>query len=183
MNSNNKTVFNYLDGASTVAQVIKDNQLVSTELKAEITTTFKSLFKSGKVKEINKIGVEDKACYIIRFDETNNLAYVNIPKNNTRYYNEFDSMYIQKNRLNNQRIKNLRIFGKTVTGVLVATSIAAAIGGYAHWLSKNDKEIFETMEKTNEIIDESAGFNPQAAYEQALDELGIISEETPMHKK
>ena len=184
MDSNNKTVFNYLDGASTVVQVIKGSKLVSTELKAEVTASFETLFKSGKIKEINKIGVEDKACYIVRFDETNNVTYVNIPKSDSRYYNAFDSIYIQKNRLNNQRIKNLRIVKKTVAGVLVATTLVAGAGAYLHWLNNRDNKTFGIMDETNKVIGESAGFNPQAAYETALDNLGAtVEEETPTHRR
>jgi len=184
MNSNNKTVFNYLDGASTVVQVIKGSKLVSTELKAEVTASFETLFKSGKIKEINKIGVEDKACYIVRFDETNNVTYVNIPKSDSRYYNAFDSIYIQKNRLNNQRIKNLRIVKKTVAGVLVATTLVASAGTYISWLRERHNNMYKAMEETNKVIEESAGFNPRAAYEIAMDNLGAtIEEETPIHRK
>ena len=183
MSSNNKTIFNYLDESSTITQVIKGDKLVGNELKAEITTTFKTLFKTGKVREINKISVDNRGCFIMRFDGTDNVTYINVLKNDLKHYNEFDSMYIEKNRLNHQRIKNLRIFKKTVAGVLVATSIVAGATAYFSWLKNNDNEIFKSMDETNKIIEESAGFNPKAAYEQAMENLTTVIEEEPVHKR
>ena len=184
MSSNNKTYFNFLEGNSTITQVIKDNKVVGNELKAEITTQFKTLFNNGQVKEINKISVDNSACFIYRFNDTNNVTYVNIPKDNAKYYTAFDSMYIQKNRLNNARIKNLQIVKKTVAGVLVATTLVAGATVYIKWLKNRDAEIFESMDETNKVISESVNFNPRAAYEEAMENLGVVSqEEVSAHKK
>ena len=49
MNSNNKTIFNYLDGASSLVQVIKGNSVVSTELKSEVTLAFETLFRNEQI--------------------------------------------------------------------------------------------------------------------------------------
>ena len=178
MNSNHekKTIVNYLESNSSIAEVYDGNVFLGKKYKDEVTETFMSLSNEGEIDKIRKLSYDDKACFIIQVNGHDDITYVNIKKMDITHYNAFDSMYITKNKLNAKKVKNLQIFKKVVSGTLVVATIAAGVAIYGHWFKNNSKKTEAVMREQSRIIRENPNINPKDAYAMALQNLGFVVE-------